>query len=218
VVLQKPLTARLSPRAGEGEGEQEQVWRIERRGKREIANEMSAGCDVIMWRRPAMAVLVLACGTLIYYHCAVRNRNIVALISDVLFVISWSLALLGLIFRFLNLTYVCLAGSLSLSLSLIHTHTHTLSVSVYMCVYVWVCWCGCFLGAVVFLSLQCMNETDWDARCFCSFAAIVFLEPIASGVGALFLSCNPRQKHTIEHWVTKLARSVFRGYVCLVWT
>ncbi|KAH8968997.1 hypothetical protein BDL97_02G013300 [Sphagnum fallax] len=64
---------------------------------------MSAGCDVIMWRRPAMAVLVLACGTLIYYHCAVRNRNIVALISDVLFVISWSLALLGLIFRFLNL-------------------------------------------------------------------------------------------------------------------
>jgi hypothetical protein len=28
----------------------------------------------------------------------------VALISDVLFVISWSLALLGLIFRFLNLT------------------------------------------------------------------------------------------------------------------
>ncbi len=60
-----------------------------------------------------MAVLVLACGTLIYYHCAVRNRNIVALISDVLFVISWSLALLGLIFRFLNLTYVCLAGSLS---------------------------------------------------------------------------------------------------------
>ncbi len=74
------------------------------------------------------------------------------------------------------------------------------------------------MGAVVFLSLQCMNETDWDARCFCSFAAIVFLEPIASGVGALFLSCNPRQKHTIEHWVTKLARSVFRGYVCLVWT
>jgi hypothetical protein len=107
-----------------------------------------------------MAVLVLACGTLIYYHCAVRNRNIVALISDVLFVISWSLALLGLIFRFLNLTYACLAGSLSLSLSLSlsHTHTHTLSVSMYVCVYVWVCWCGCFLGAVVFLSLQCMNE------------------------------------------------------------
>jgi hypothetical protein len=104
VVLQKPLAARPSP--GEGQGEQVQVWRIERRGERERerANEMSAGCDVIMWRRPAMAVLVLACGTLIYYHCAVRNRNIVALISDVLFVISWSLALLGLIFRFLNLT------------------------------------------------------------------------------------------------------------------
>jgi hypothetical protein len=123
VVLQKPSTARPSP--GAGEGEQVQVWRIERERERERANEMSAGCDVIMWRRPAMAVLVLACGTLIYYHCAVRNRNIVALISDVLFVISWSLALLGLIFRFLNLTYVCLTLSLSLSLSLSLTHTHT---------------------------------------------------------------------------------------------
>jgi hypothetical protein len=34
----------------------------------------------------------------------VRNHNIVALISDLHFVISWALALLGLIFRFLNLT------------------------------------------------------------------------------------------------------------------
>jgi len=84
----------------------------------------------------------------------VRNRNIVALISDVLFVISWSLALLGLIFRFLNLT----------------------------------------------------------------FAAIVLLEPVASGAGALFLSCNPRQKQTIEQWVTKSAWSVFRGHAFLVWT
>jgi hypothetical protein len=58
-----------------------------------------------------MAVLVLACGTLIYYHCAVRNRNFVALISDLLFVISWALAHLGLIFRFLNLTYVWLPVS-----------------------------------------------------------------------------------------------------------
>jgi hypothetical protein len=38
-----------------------------------------------------MAVLVLACGTRIYYHCAVRNRNFVALISDQLLVISWAL-------------------------------------------------------------------------------------------------------------------------------
>jgi hypothetical protein len=53
---------------------------------------------------------------------------------------------------------------------------------------------------------------------FCSFAAIVLLEPVSSGVGALFLSCNPRQKQTIEHWVTKLAWSVFRGHVFLVWT
>ncbi|CAK9194163.1 unnamed protein product, partial [Sphagnum troendelagicum] len=56
---------------------------------------MSAGCDVIMWRRPAMVVLVLACGTLIYYHCGVRNRNFVALISDLLFVISYALGAPG---------------------------------------------------------------------------------------------------------------------------
>jgi len=37
-----------------------------------------------------MAVLVLACGTRIYYHFAVRNRNFVALISDLLLVISWA--------------------------------------------------------------------------------------------------------------------------------
>lgn len=51
-----------------------------------------------------MAVLVLACGSLVYYHCRFRHLNIVSLISDVLYVITWSLAVLGLIFRSFNLT------------------------------------------------------------------------------------------------------------------
>lgn len=51
-----------------------------------------------------MAVLILACGSLVYYHCGFRNLNMVSLISDVLFVITWSLAVLGLIFRSFNLT------------------------------------------------------------------------------------------------------------------
>ncbi len=115
------------------------------RERGERATEMSAGCDVIMWRRPAMAVLVLACGTLIYYHCAVRNDNIVALISDLLFVISWALAFLGLIFRFLNLTYVWLPVSLS--------YPSTLNPKSSVCVWVF---SGC-LGLVV------AREKDWDA-------------------------------------------------------
>jgi hypothetical protein len=65
---------------------------------------LQMSCDVVMWRRPAMALLVLACGSLVYYHCGFRNHNLVSLISDVLFVITWSLAVLGLIFRSFNLT------------------------------------------------------------------------------------------------------------------
>lgn len=68
--------------------------------------QMITGCDVVMWRRPAMAILVLACGSLVYYHCGFRNLNLLSLISDVLFVITWSLAVLGLIFRSFNLTIV----------------------------------------------------------------------------------------------------------------
>ena len=39
---------------------------------------------------------------------AVRNRNVVTLASDVLLVFSWSLALIGLVFRYFNLSYVLL--------------------------------------------------------------------------------------------------------------
>lgn len=65
---------------------------------------MSVACDICMWRRPEMAALVLACGTLVYYHCGYRNLNLLALLADVLFVMAWSLAVLGLIFRSFNLS------------------------------------------------------------------------------------------------------------------
>ncbi|KAL1319707.1 hypothetical protein HN51_064487 [Arachis hypogaea] len=48
------------------------------------------------------AVIALICGTLVYYHCAYRNSSIVSLFSDVFIVLLCSLAILGLLFRQMN--------------------------------------------------------------------------------------------------------------------
>ncbi|RVW42793.1 Reticulon-like protein B23 [Vitis vinifera] len=40
-------------------------------------------------------VIVMICGTLIYYHCAYRNSTLLTLVSDVLIVLLCSLAILG---------------------------------------------------------------------------------------------------------------------------
>ncbi|KAJ4719070.1 Reticulon family protein [Melia azedarach] len=47
---------------------------------------------------------VLICGTLVYYHCAYRNSSLLSLISDVLIVLLCSLAILGLLFRQMNIS------------------------------------------------------------------------------------------------------------------
>ncbi|XP_050382359.1 reticulon-like protein B23 [Argentina anserina] len=49
-------------------------------------------------------VIVLICGTLVYYHCAHRNSSLVSLVSDVLIVLLCSLAILGLLFRQMNIS------------------------------------------------------------------------------------------------------------------
>ncbi|MED6107275.1 Reticulon-like protein B22 [Stylosanthes scabra] len=49
------------------------------------------------------AVIALICGTLVYYHCAYRNSSIVSLFSDVFIVLLCSLAILGLLFRQMNI-------------------------------------------------------------------------------------------------------------------
>ncbi|KAJ7962659.1 reticulon-like protein B22 [Quillaja saponaria] len=49
-------------------------------------------------------LIVMVCGTLVYYHCAYRNSSLVSLVSDVLIVLLCSLAILGLLFRQLNIS------------------------------------------------------------------------------------------------------------------
>ncbi|GJV06371.1 hypothetical protein Tco_1344027 [Tanacetum coccineum] len=48
-------------------------------------------------------LIIGMCGTLIYYHCAYRNSSLVSLISDVFIVLLCSLAILGLLFRQMNI-------------------------------------------------------------------------------------------------------------------
>lgn len=59
------------------------------------------------------AMGLLISGSLVYYHCAFRNASILSLFSDVIIVLLCSLAILGLLFRQLNISYA--SSSLSLS-------------------------------------------------------------------------------------------------------
>ncbi|KAL5756674.1 hypothetical protein ACOSP7_021114 [Xanthoceras sorbifolium] len=57
------------------------------------------------WRSEVgKTVGVMICGTLVYYHCAFRNSSLVSLLSDVFIVLLCSLAILGLLFRQLNIS------------------------------------------------------------------------------------------------------------------
>ncbi|KAL6972559.1 Reticulon-like protein B22 [Sarracenia purpurea var. burkii] len=50
------------------------------------------------------ALILMICGSLVYYHCAFRNSSIVSLVSDVFIVLLCSLAILGLLFRHINIS------------------------------------------------------------------------------------------------------------------
>ncbi|EEF48716.1 reticulon-like protein B23 [Ricinus communis] len=50
------------------------------------------------------AIIGMVCGTLVYYHCAYRNASLLSLLSDVLIVLLCSLAILGLLFRQMNIS------------------------------------------------------------------------------------------------------------------
>ncbi|CAI9767131.1 unnamed protein product [Fraxinus pennsylvanica] len=54
---------------------------------------------MIIMGRP---LIVLISGTLVYYHCSYRNSSVVSLLSDVFIVLLCSLAILGLLFRHMN--------------------------------------------------------------------------------------------------------------------
>ncbi|KAA8541525.1 hypothetical protein F0562_022677 [Nyssa sinensis] len=48
--------------------------------------------------------IVMICGTLVYYHCAYRDSSLLSLVSDVFIVLLCSLAILGLLFRQMNIS------------------------------------------------------------------------------------------------------------------
>ncbi|KAL7180149.1 hypothetical protein ACSBR1_043380 [Camellia fascicularis] len=50
------------------------------------------------------AVIGIICGSLVYHHCAYKNSSILTLLFDVFLVLLSSLAILGLLFRHLNIS------------------------------------------------------------------------------------------------------------------
>ncbi|KAL7192026.1 hypothetical protein ACSBR2_023976 [Camellia fascicularis] len=46
----------------------------------------------------------MICGSLVYYHCVYKNSSILTVLSDVFLVLISSLAILGLLFRHLNIS------------------------------------------------------------------------------------------------------------------
>eukprot|EP00249_Psilotum_nudum_P017949 c26566_g1_i4 orf=658-1167(-) len=67
-------------------------------------NGFPAGDGVLSTHKSGMRMVVLACGTLVYYHCAFRDRSLVTLVSDCLIVLMCSLAVLGMLFRHCNVS------------------------------------------------------------------------------------------------------------------
>ncbi|PON78548.1 Reticulon [Parasponia andersonii] len=103
-------------------------------------------------------VIVLICGTLVYYHCAYRDASLVSLLSDVLIVLLCSLAILGLLFRQINISVpvdplewqisqdtansivACLANTIGAAESVLRVaatgHDKRLFLKVVLCLYV----------------------------------------------------------------------------------
>lgn len=54
--------------------------------------------------RVGMGAVLLTCGTLVYYHCTIRTYPLVSLAADVLIVLLCSLSVLGLLFRYCNIS------------------------------------------------------------------------------------------------------------------
>ncbi|MQL97675.1 hypothetical protein Taro_030376 [Colocasia esculenta] len=48
--------------------------------------------------------VLLVCGSLVYYHCAYRQSSLLSLVADVFIVLLCSLAILGMLFRQMNIS------------------------------------------------------------------------------------------------------------------
>ncbi|KAK4398874.1 Reticulon-like protein B22 [Sesamum angolense] len=100
----------------------------------------------------------LMSGTLVYYHCAYQNSSVVSLFADVFIVLLCSLAILGLLFRHMNIAvpvdplhwqisqdaanslFACLANTLGAAESVLRVaatgHDKRLFLKVVACLYV----------------------------------------------------------------------------------
>jgi hypothetical protein len=67
-------------------------------------NSKSKGSSQRRRSQVGKPLIVLISGTLVYYHCAYRKASLLSLLSDVLIVLICSLAILGLLFRQLNIS------------------------------------------------------------------------------------------------------------------
>lgn len=72
---------------------------LKRKKKSEFTYMAQSNTLMIVMGRP---LIVLISGTLVYYHCSYRNSSVVSLLSDVFIVLLCSLAILGLLFRHMN--------------------------------------------------------------------------------------------------------------------
>lgn len=92
----------LNSNGGGGASENDEGLGVTRRKRAGSRKELGAAA-VIGRGKP---LIVGMCGTLVYYHCAYRDSSIISLISDVFIVLLCSLAILGLLFRQMNIQYV----------------------------------------------------------------------------------------------------------------
>ncbi|XP_059643002.1 reticulon-like protein B22 [Cornus florida] len=103
------------------------------------------------------ALIVMICGSLVYYHCAYRNSSLLSLVSDVFIVLLCSLAILGLLFRQMNISvpvdplewqisqdtansmFACLANTIGAAESVLRVaatgHDKRLFLKVVVCLY-----------------------------------------------------------------------------------
>ncbi|PSR96245.1 Reticulon-like protein [Actinidia chinensis var. chinensis] len=107
--------------------------------------------------RESKALIVMICGSLVYYHCAYRESSFVSLVSDVFIVLLCSLAILGLLFRHINISvpvdplewqisqdtansiFACLANTIGAAESVLRVaatgHDKRLFLKVVVCLY-----------------------------------------------------------------------------------
>ncbi|CAH1425371.1 unnamed protein product [Lactuca virosa] len=89
----------LNSNGGGGASENDEGLGVTRRKR--AGNRKELGAAAVIGR--GKPLIVGMCGTLVYYHCAYRDSSIISLISDVFIVLLCSLAILGLLFRQMNI-------------------------------------------------------------------------------------------------------------------